>query len=309
VAAGVTPAVEALTQVLREMLAHSRIMQALDQIIGQTLGLLVDLVLLPFLPILIWVLKGILTEVIAFGKWWNEFWKGDGKELLAALKTIAGFAGDLIKMAIEFSFKPLGAFIDLGINFLKWLWGASTGAIDTAIDVAMNAAGAVYDFLVWLWGIATTAAGIAIDALFKIPGMVGDLLNWLWGLGTGLGTFAAELAMNIPEPVKGILDWLMGIAGGIVSFTLDIAKSVTESVNPAVDWIKDILGFANGGVVPGAAGEPRIVKAHGGEVITPANQSGGTMSVSISGTLFRDEEDMYQRVFDRLRAELWRQNV
>ena len=307
-AAGVTPAVEALTKVLEEVLSQSKIMQALDKIIGQTLGLLVDLILLPFLPILIWVLKGLLAWVIDFGKWWNGFWKGDGKILLDALKVIAGYAGDLLKMAIDFSLKPIGAFYELGAGFLKWLWSIATGA-PAAVDIAFKAVGEVYDFLKWLWNIVTTAAGIAIDFLFKIPGLVGDLLNWLWELGKGTVSFLSELGFSIPEPVKSILDWLMGIAGGVISFTLDIAKSVTESANTAVDWFKDILGFANGGVVPGAAGEPRIVKAHGGETIVPANQSGGTMSVSISGTLFRDEEEMYQRVFDRIRAELWRQNV
>ena len=211
-------------------------------------------------------------------------------------------------MAIDFSLKPIGAFYELGAGFLKWLWSIATGA-PAAVDIAFKAVGEVYDFLKWLWNIVTTAAGIAIDFLFKIPGLVGDLLNWLWDIGKGTVSFLSELGFSIPEPVKSILDWLMGIAGGVISFTLDIAKSVTESANTAVDWFKDILGFANGGVVPGAAGEPRIVKAHGGETIVPANQSGGTMSVSISGTLFRDEEEMYQRVFDRIRAELWRQNV
>jgi len=308
-AAGINPAVTALTTVLEEMLSQSKIITALDKIIGQTLGLLVDLILLPFLPILIWVLKGLLTWVMDFGKWWNDFWKGDGKGLIDGLKTLGEIFAAGLFAAIDFSIKPIGMFVELGIGFLKWLYGASTGASAAVMEIGMKASGAVYDLLVWLWGIATAVATIAADILFKIPGAIGDLLGWLWDLGKGAAAFASNLAFNIPEPVKSILDWLMGIAGGVVSFTLDIAKTVTESANTAVDWFKDILGFANGGVVPGAAGEPRIVKAHGGETIVPANQAGGQMSVTISGTLFRDEEDMYQRVFDRIRAELWRQNV
>ena len=307
-AAGVTPAVEALTAVLTEAVAQSRILQALDKIIGQTLGLLVDLILLPFLPILIWVLKGLLAWVIDFGKWWNDFWKGDGKILLDALKVIAGYAGDLLKMAIDFSLKPIGAFYELGAGFLKWLWSIATGA-PAAVDIAFKAVGEVYDFLKWLWDAVKSTAGALMNLAFSLPGFVGSAIEWLWNLAKGAIDFIKELKFEIPEPIKGILEWLKGIAetglritadivGTLAGGAKDLAKNILASVGIDIPWL------AKGGTIA----ETGVAVVHKGETVVPAGQ-GGAMSVSISGTLFRDEEEMYQRVFDRIRAELWRQNV
>lgn len=316
-APAVTPAVQALTAVLEEAVANSRIIAALDRIIGQTLGLLVDLILLPFLPILIWVLKGLLSWVVDFGKWWNDFWKGSGKTLIDGIvalgDAIAGGIGALVDIGVKLG----GALLDLGVGFLKWLWQAATGAASAVIDFAFKAPGAVYELLSWVWGIATKGTDIAMDILFnKIPGAVGDLLDWLWEIGTGVTKFLSTLEFDIPEPIKSILSWLKDIAGGVVSFTVEVTSKAVGDVAGAVggavggafggmlDFLKSIgVPFlASGGVIS----ETGIAVVHKGETVVP---SGAMPSITITGTLFRDEEDMYQRVFDRIRAELWRQNV
>jgi hypothetical protein len=55
-----------------------------------------------------------------------------------------------------------------------------------------------------------------------------------------------------------------GIAGGV-------ASSLTRSV----------IGFESGGVVPGPIGSPQLAVVHGGEQITPVNQSNSTVTINI----------------------------
>jgi Transglycosylase SLT domain len=66
--------------------------------------------------------------------------------------------------------------------------------------------------------------------------------------------------------IGGILGQAGGLLGG-VPFTLPFGGA-----------------FADGGIVPGAVGEPVAIVAHGGETVTPAGQSAGGMTVQIVHT-------------------------
>ena len=78
-----TIAMKALTSVIETGIKNSKIVQTITKKVGEALGLLVDLILLPFLPILIWALIGLFKAVLWLGDMWKKFvtpiieWVGD----------------------------------------------------------------------------------------------------------------------------------------------------------------------------------------------------------------------------------------
>lgn len=52
----------------------------------------------------------------------------------------------------------------------------------------------------------------------------------------------------------------------------------------------NLLGFAEGGVVPGPKGAPRLVVAHGGETITPPDKGGVIINFDLRGATMTDKD-------------------
>jgi hypothetical protein len=61
-----------LADAIKKMLKQSKIASTFLDHLSKAIGLLVDLILLPFLPLLIVALITLYTAIINFGKWWNE---------------------------------------------------------------------------------------------------------------------------------------------------------------------------------------------------------------------------------------------
>jgi hypothetical protein len=74
-ASSVTTSIDALTAVVKEGIDNSKIINMLDREISRALGLLVDLILLPFMPLLVWAIINLYHAVLALGKAWGEFIK------------------------------------------------------------------------------------------------------------------------------------------------------------------------------------------------------------------------------------------
>jgi len=308
-----TPSVNALNATLEEMVSQSKIMARLDEILGKTLGLLLDLVLLPFLPILIFVLKGFIDTVLWFGTLWDDFWKGAGAVFIDGLTTLGDALSSGISGLLSLSMNLIGAIADLGTGFLKWLWDTAAGVTGAVLDLGFKAAGAVYDFLKWLWDIAVTGAEILMDLGLSLGGAIYDVLKWIYDSVTGAADILMNLSIELPEPIKSLLEWLKDTAGKTLSFTVDIISDIAGSVGNAVGGaVGGIADFLRGIGVPflasgGTISQTGLAVVHSGETVVPAG--GGGLKVEINGTLFHTEEEMYQRVFDRMRRELWRQNV
>lgn len=79
--------------------------------------------------------------------------------------------------------------------------------------------------------------------------------------------YSEQAALDTLDALNLLDGW-----SGTATFTLEMDKVVSGP--GAVGNINtDLLGFASGGIVPGWRGQPQLVLAHGGEMITPAGQT------------------------------------
>ena len=156
------------------------------------------------------------------------------------------------------------------------------------------------------------------DVKRAAEGALGSAIGLLDKFGTWLGKSIMKLqdmrdkATGVKKVLfdflQGLIFWLSGARGGFQEFRaagdrafgsvgrlLGRIKSFPRSLpNPFRNWKMPnirIPGFATGGTVPGGAGTPQLVMAHGGEQIgsrTKAGQGGGggdTYVINVDGGL------------------------
>jgi hypothetical protein len=247
----------ALVDILKEAVSNSKILATVLGTIGKALGLLIDVILLPFLPILttgiIWLFQGIML----FYKFWTGVWSGKTFQLLkdgiVSLGTaIAKGIGGLLSLGINF----LGAAGNTIWSFLQWVWDIATKGAAAVISLAFSAAGIVYDLLKWLWDTIVKFSTNTVSLTFSVLGAAYDFLKWLWDTIT---TGGANLVINLTQGASSAVSSAVSGAGSLLS--------------GAGNFLSGLLHFDQGGTVPGTG--PQLAVVHGGENITPAGQGGG----------------------------------
>lgn len=277
--------VAGLTSVLRTALNQSKIFTTLLGTVGQALGLLVDLVLLPFLPILVAGIILLYKAIIDFGVLWKSLFSGGG--LAAAGGLIAGLATLIILgIAVGLTAATVGFAIIVGILVA----GIIAALAPLAAKLGDYVAGVVYA-AGKAFGALVISAGKAVGEWFvnlgkTVGGWIGDLHNAFFDLIGGFKQWVNDL----DKTIKGIFDGLVSAAGSMFDSIIDgIKTAITNFVNgltggasgalsgigSALSGVGSILGFADGGVVPGNIGAPTLAVVHGGETVTPAGQTSG----------------------------------
>ena len=71
-AGGVAGGIMILAEVIKGLTKESKILSTVQDTVGKALGLLLDLVLLPFLPLLIWGMLMLYTAIMWLGNIWNK---------------------------------------------------------------------------------------------------------------------------------------------------------------------------------------------------------------------------------------------
>lgn len=137
-------------------------------------------------------------------------------------------------------------------------------------DFASSVITAVKNFFLGIPGVVLGVVTRIINFFRNLPGSI------LKALGNG-----AELLLGFgADLVHGIADGIRNAAGSILDAIKGIINKIPghgllSKVGGAVgDFLGGIPGFAEGGVVPGPAGTPRLAVVHGGErVLTPRQQA------------------------------------
>jgi len=322
--AQVEVAVKALTAVMQESLENSKILKTIDTEISKALGLLVDLVLMPFLPILVYGIIKLYEGVMDFGKWWKDVTGVLKKEgLLGLIKlsisSVLKFASGLVDNLLKFLFgdeKEKKKAIDAFLNFLDPVFALSWMASIIEFIYGPGTAKMVKDSIVFTLTVAMAELGR----------LLGSLIGWIFGAGDVIEKTALDFTVNIPDPLKLLGTVMNSILNFIFGENTEARKRIEIEIelfksNPLDTAWKAIAGLGGaivsaiglGGEAPpqlasgGYVQESGLAVIHKGETVVPAGQGG--INITINGTLFRDEEDMYQKVVDRIRGDLYRSNV
>lgn len=209
------------------------------------------------------------------------------------LNVVAGFQ----KLAMFLSANPyvliIAATIALAaLIYFKW------EEISTWVENALHRIG---DSINWLYDGPLTDLGNWFgnwpDHVSGAAGAVVDALSWAWEQ-------IRELAKKIGESLDHALGPLDEIVGGVAGL-----------IGRGAGGLGGILGFDDGGTIPGPRGAPRLVLAHGGETVLPTHKQpmsdftgGGGVNyngpmVQITGPVsIRDDRDV-TRLARELRRE------
>ena len=276
----------ALVDILKDAVSNSKILTTVLGTIGKALGLLIDVILLPFLPILITGIIWLYEGIMIFYKFWNGIWSGKTIQTIgSALSTLgtilAKGIGGLLQLGINF----LGAAGSMIWNFLQWLWGIATAARGIELSLLFNIAGAIWNFLQWLWNVTSGIRGAEFNLLMSIGGAAASFLQWLWNTITSGG---ANLAINL---------------------TSGAGNAASSALSGAGSWLsglENLLHFDQGGVVPGSG--PQLAVVHGGETVTKAGQSTGNITINANNYV-GSKTELMKVVTDALRQNQYRYNV
>jgi hypothetical protein len=275
--------VMALVQIIAEAISSSRILMTVMKLISTALGLLVDVILLPFLPILVMGILWLFRGIMLFHQLWSKIWNSQVIQLLkVALESLAALwrLGVMGNFSVLFSLDKAGSAV---WSVLKWLWEVITmagGAISANLDFQLGTLGYIVQ---WLYDVFNGFVMLNALALDFALGPIGDLLKWLW-----------DAQIN---GIKITLDFVSKAAEGVMA-----------AASTAGDWLSGFLSggwlpsFADGGTVPGSGPVP--IMAHGGEVVSKAGQ-GGNNTFQFYGY---DDSKLKKTVENILRQEQYRYN-
>jgi hypothetical protein len=319
---GLVTAITSIAGILGMMIENSKIIAFVMNTVGKALGLLMDLILLPFLPIIVWVLIKLFQGIMAFGRLWKDASKWIDEKLIKPFAEwidtylvqpfFAWVEGakkwiEDVKRAIwdtfdwwEKALENIPFWIDDNITKPFWNWVSSVpGWVDTHIvkpfwnifdSVSKWIQTYIYEpfhktmWQIWAW--LDTYIIQPFWTMFKF------ITGWI-------DTYIKNPFFEFVDRVKGLLSsvitWLWEKWNALVGAVQGNASGAEYTTSPNVPWA------AEGGTVD----KTGLAVIHKGETITPA---GGGVTVIINGT-YQNDEDLYKKFVDKLRRDQWRQNV
>jgi len=353
VAGGVAGVAAALTLRLIESIDNwvkqSKIVGVFFDTVGKAMGLLIDLILLPFLPILIWVMITLFQSVIAFGKLWERV-------TLPLTKAIEGILNPS-KSKGEFSFagidwtKESAAFVVAFISAViialtAFALTGSIAALGTAILTAIAAA---------LTAVAASplllTIGIIILTLISAA-IIYFGTQWSYDLGNKFGNwfrtnvtpkffeFGERLAKweedwnnNIKTLWGNVPQWWQDNVAGPFWNSLVELETALEGVRDAIgNFINNVIlifrqvwwGIVNNlkqnswvgwavpdpGAYPQAASGGRVAKTGLAVIHKGEDIVPGGKGITVNiYGTYQNDEDLYKKFVDKMRRDQWRQNV
>jgi len=303
-AAGLTAAaVMELVNVMKTMVTQSKIASTIQNTIGSALGLLLDLVLLPFLPLLVWGILNLYNVILTVGNLWRDWMKGTPKlpdvfdpnksaldktvDVVSWINELARSWTEMMKGLILNIALAVG---EIGATIIKFLWDIGY-EIGTILFEAAKQAGA--DYMAWFttsWSNLTSGLSNAWnDAMLGLEEFKNLVLgfftfDWLKGwidafwsgfkaIGDAIGTIPALLDQAIAAIISGAKAIANAFIGGI-NAVLDSGRSIFGGLVPA-----NLPYLDTGGLIE----KTGVAVVHKGETVTPAGQSGNTYTLNFYG--------------------------
>lgn len=243
---------------------------------------------IPIIEQLVEAIKPIIEKMMA--------WIKENPELFATITKVVAVIGGLLLVL-----GPLMIILPGLITFFTLLTGpiglviGIIGALILIVIAVKKNWEPIKAFFSKLWEGIKNVFKIAwefIKMIFfnaTIPGLI--IKNW-----EKIKTFFRNVWEGIKDIFRSAIDWLMEkIQPFIDAFEVVkkgagwIGEKAGGAVSGVKNWAKGLLGFAEGGVVPGVGAQLAVV--HGGETIIPRNKSvGGDVNIYIQGGNYLDRE-------------------
>ncbi len=215
-------------------------------------------VLKGFFAVFAWIFKfwfGFASVIVGdFVRNWHSAW-----QQITAIATWA--YQNVIKPVADFIVQYVVAPIVAGVQFLAklWLqeWHDITAIAKWAYDNILKPTG---DFIVkWVIQPIIDAVQFLGKVWATIWGGVESVLTTVWG------------------KIKPILDTI----GNTLSSVGKGIEGIVNSPGKAGQWVAHVLGFDQGGWVPGSAGAPMLAVVHGGEFVVSRDMLAGRAATPI----------------------------
>jgi hypothetical protein len=297
-----------LAGIIKMALDNSKIIQMFMNTIGKALGLLVDVILMPFLPVISLVLLALFKGIMEFKKMWDSFWvSGPGKTIIDWMKSV------LTLGSTELTGQSAEVMIKASEDATWWKNFLTVGVKEIAFKIF----GTLDKYFKWIWGLIfgveegeQKSPGIinlavkfieAADPIAWISAIILALMGHPEGLVrqfTIVANFIAQGDSWVSKYITGPISSYVTRMGGSLSPNNRISW---DTSNTSGDFRPPMKFMARGGYVDKTG--PAFL--HKGETVIP---KGGGITVNITGQ-FKSDEDMYRRFVDRLRQEQWRTNV
>jgi len=246
VAGGTAGGMLILADVIKDLTKQSKILGEVYSKVQESMGLLIDLILLPFLPLIASGLIFLYGAIVNFGKLWGDFVKDVEKEGLVMM---------LIKVGL------VGIVYDWLENMFKWMFGTPQEKKQVEIDVMLALKSAADNPLIWSLPWITDlllGQGTFANITRALSYSINVALGVLTGISDGFWKWLNDSAsMTEEQRMKIAFDFFADILSGIGKFCfwiyeviignkdLEISLGISLFLKEGADLWKFITGGAN----------------------------------------------------------------
>lgn len=230
------------------------------------------------------VIFGDLVQIVKMA--WNAIsgWFNWANENI--FKPAAGLFYQFVYKPIADAFLNLVAYVQIIWNqivyIFSWAWqqilrgwhGFENDVINPVVSAVkwvgartVDAAHVIANAFSWAWGAIKAGWNgfykVTITPIINAAKAVGDVFKAGWKVVVDAVSAAWNKLKPIFDKIRGAIDTVMGAFHEIANSPGDLGAVVAH-----------LLGFAQGGVVPGPIGAPQLAVVHGGEVVLPNSVTG-----------------------------------
>ena len=199
----------------------------------------------------------------------------------AAVAVTGFWSGQLIGLRIALAALTIWQY---ATTVATGIWTAAQWALNVALTA--NPIGLIIVGIAALIAIIIAVALVIWKFRDTIIGAFGQALEWAkknWPLILAILTGPIGLAIYAIWKFK---DQIIAVFNAIKDAVPDWLKNGISAVFSTAGNVKDLLGFAEGGEVPGPAGAPRAAIVHGGEMVLPQRVSQMVMNLAAGPQAF-----------------------
>jgi hypothetical protein len=206
-------------------------------------------------PVVQQIFGGIGAAVQGVATIWGKF----SDWLVANWPNVTAWVAQAIQNVTD-TWNKLSPQLNL---FVSQLWPRVSDAI---IDIGKH-------MDVWLPQIVAIIAAMAILAtiIIQVADWIVKLMAVLDQIGITMSNFSNNIRTNVWNALQGVWQWFVNIIGAIETTITKLGQIHW----PTGGHSGNLLGFAEGGTVPGPTGAPLLAVVHGGETVIPAGRGGG----------------------------------